>query len=136
MAAGLTWLAAITTHTSYVAHVLGPTLIWAAGASIIIMPCIALATAGIEPEHGGLASGLVNTARSTGGAIGLAAMVTIASASTAHSTAPLETDRLVQGYSIAFIAAAIIAVGVTSVAIAARPDTSTHADAHARRAKK
>ena len=124
MTSGLTWLAAITTHSIDVMHILGPTLLWAAGASIIIMPCLALATSGIEPEHGGLASGLINTARSTGGAIGLAAMVTVTSTVTAHSTAPLNSEHLVQGYSTAFIGAAIAAGVVTILSIAVRRDRS------------
>ncbi|WP_433604202.1 DHA2 family efflux MFS transporter permease subunit [Prescottella agglutinans] len=119
MAAGL-WLATITTHSGYVLHILGPTLVWAAGASIVIMPCIALATTGIDAEHAGLASGLINTARGTGGAVGLAVLASTAGAVTAHSSASASLERLVQGYSVAIMVAAIIAALVAVLAAAAR----------------
>ncbi|MGO4205469.1 DHA2 family efflux MFS transporter permease subunit [Rhodococcus sp. TAF43] len=130
MAAGLVWLATITAHSGYVLHILGPTLVWAAGASIVIMPCVALATTGIDAEHAGLASGLVNTARGTGGAVGLAILATTAATVTAHSNAADSLERLVQGYSAAIVAAAIIATLVSVLAVAARAAeaNSTEAD--------
>ena len=120
MTAGLFWLATIGTHSNYLPHILGPTLVWAAGASIVIMPCVSLATTGVEPEHAGLASGLVNTARGVSGAIGLALLVTLATTSTAHSTATHHLDRVVHGYSVAMIAAAIIAILVALLALPTR----------------
>ena len=119
MAAGLVWLATITTHGSYLLHVLGPTLVWAAGASIVTMPCVALATTGIDAEDAGLASGLVNTARGTGGAIGLAILATVAGTVTTHSDDPDALGRIVHGYGIAFVAAGIIAVAVAVLALQA-----------------
>lgn len=119
MAAGLAWLATSSIHSSYLLHILGPTLIWAAGASIIIMPCVALATTGIAPEHAGLASGLVNTARGVSGAVGLAILGTIAATVTTHSNATGHLDRLVHGYNVAILAAAILAVLVALLALPA-----------------
>lgn len=119
MAAGLAWLATISAHSNYLLHILGPTLVWAAGASIVIMPCVALATTGIDAEDAGLASGLVNTARAVSGAVGLAVLGTIADTVTAHSSAPDHLDRIVHGYSVAIIAAAIIAALVALLALPA-----------------
>lgn len=120
MAAGLAWLATITGHSSYLQHILDPTLVWAAGASIVVMPCIALATSDVDPTQAGLASGLVNTARQVGGAIGLAALATLASTATTHSDASLTADRAAHGYSTAFLVAAAIAVLLAVGALAAR----------------
>ncbi|NKS15974.1 DHA2 family efflux MFS transporter permease subunit [Rhodococcus hoagii] len=120
MAAGLFWLATISTHSGYVLHILGPTLVWAAGASIVIMPAVSLATTDVDAQHAGLASGLVNTARATGGAVGLAVLATAAAVVTAHSSASDSSERLVQGYSVAIMVTAIIAALVAVLAVAAR----------------
>ncbi|MEV5708461.1 MFS transporter [Actinoallomurus sp. NPDC052274] len=117
MAGGLVWLATISAHSDYLPHILGPTLVWAAGASIVTLPCVALATAGVDAEHAGLASGLVNTARQTGGAMGLAALATVASRATAHSRSTESLDRVVHGYSVAMLVAGGIAVLVALVAL-------------------
>jgi EmrB/QacA subfamily drug resistance transporter len=119
MAVALLWLATLPTHSSYVTHVLGPTLLWAAGASIVAMPCIALATSDVDAAHAGLASGLVNTSRQVGGAIGLAALTTIASTAATHSDAPTTTGRTVDGYSVALVTAAALAALISLCAAAA-----------------
>ncbi len=124
MAGGLAWMTTISAHANYQVHVLGPTLLWAAGASIVTMPSVTIATSGIEPELAGLASGLVNTARQIGGAIGLAALTAVAAAYTHGSDAP---DRVVHGYSAALAAAAGIALIVAILALLIRPETArTH----------
>jgi EmrB/QacA subfamily drug resistance transporter len=120
MAGGLIWLTTISTNSDYPLHVLGPTLIWAAGASVVTMPCVTLATDGIDTGHAGLASGLVNTARQTGGAIGLAALATIASTATAHSRSTESLDRIVHGYRAAMLVAGVIAALVALVALLTR----------------
>jgi len=120
MCAGLSWLATISVEANYPVHILGPTLLWAAGASIVTMPCVALATGGIEPELAGLASGLVNTARQTGGAIGLAALTAVAAAASAHAHDARPLDRIVHGYDIALLAAAGVALVLIPLALQTR----------------
>lgn len=119
MAAGLLWLAELPSHSSYLAHVLGPTLVWAAGASIVTMPCVALATSDVDPAHAGLASGLVNTARQVGGAIGLAALTSIATTSATHAAARSAAGQAVHGYSVALVLAAVLAAFISLCAVAA-----------------
>ena len=121
MAISLLWMATMPVHAAYAAHVLGPTLLWAAGASIVTMPCVAIATGGIEPEMAGLASGLVNTARQTGGAIGLAALASVATAASARDHEPGALHRVVHGYNTALITAAGIAMILALLAVQARP---------------
>lgn len=118
MAIGLLWLATIPRHSSYLTHVLGPTLVWAAGASIVTMPCVALATSDVGAAQAGLASGLVNTARGVGGAIGLAALASIAATAAAHSNAHTATGQTVHGYSTGLLAAAAIAGLISLCALA------------------
>ena len=119
MSAGLLWLATLPIHADYLAHVLGPTSLWATGAGIVTMPCVAIATGGIEPELAGLASGLVNTARQIGGAIGLAALTAVAGAVTAQD--PNAPNRIVHGYNAALIAAAGVGLVVALLALQASP---------------
>ncbi len=121
MSAGLLWLAKMPVHADYPVHVLGPTLLWAAGASIVTMPCVAIATGAVEPGLAGLASGLVNTARQTGGAIGLAGLTAVAGAASAHADEAGTTHRVVHGYSAALITAAGLALVVALLSLGTRP---------------
>jgi Na+/melibiose symporter-like transporter len=77
--AGLAWLAQLPTQADYVAHVLLPTLVVAAGTSVMMMPAVVAATTGVAPRNAGVASGLINMCRQLGAALGLAALVTVAS---------------------------------------------------------
>lgn len=112
MAAGLAWLATISPHSHYLSGLLGPTLVWGLGASILTMPCVALATSDVGPEQAGLASGLVNTARQIGGAVGLTILAGIAVAVAAgHDSAASDAAAsTVHGYSAAFATSAAIAL--------------------------
>ena len=80
------------------------------------MPTIALATAPNEPHLAGLSSGLVNTTRQVGGAIGLAALTTVATAVAADAS----VDDTVRGHRIALLVAAGLAVVLVSGGRAAR----------------
>lgn len=120
MAVGLLWLTAVSMYGGSVLTVVGPTLVWAAGASVVIMPCVALATAGVDAEYRGLASGLVNTARGTGGAVGLAALTYVAAVVTADSGGGDSVERLVRGYSGALMVSAGLGLVVAVLALAAR----------------
>lgn len=120
MAIGLAWLATIPDHGQYLTHLLGPTLTWALGASIVVMPCVALATSDIDPAHAGLASGLVNTARQVGGAVGLAVLASIANTA-AHSDTGDPAGKIAHGYRVAFLASAVIAVLIALSSLATHP---------------
>lgn len=120
MAIALLWLATLPDHSSYLTHVLGPTLLWAFGASIVTMPCVALATSDVDPAHAGLASGLVNTARQVGGAVGLATLTTIASGAAIHTHARTAIEQTVHGYNVALVVAALLAALISLCATGAR----------------
>lgn len=112
MAAGLFWLADITSSGGSALSVVGPSLLWAAGASVVIMPCVALATVSVDSGQAGLAAGLVNTARGSGGVIGLAILVTVAGSVTARFHAADDAMAVVRGYSAALAGAAILAIAI------------------------
>ncbi|WP_328606886.1 MFS transporter [Amycolatopsis sp. NBC_00345] len=115
-AAGLGWLARLPVRPDYVAHVLLPTLVVGAGMSVTMMPAIVAATTGVAPRNAGVASGLINMCRQLGAALGLAALVTVASTVTRHSgvTGPAS---VVDGYRVALlvVAAVSVATGLLSL---------------------
>lgn len=114
-AVGLAWLGRLPTHSGYAGHVLLPTLIAGAGTSVMMMPAIVAATTGVDPRNAGVASGLINTCRQLGAALGLAALVTVAASVTSHSQDSGST-AIVDGYRVAFYV--IAAVSVVTAALA------------------
>jgi len=109
-AAGLLWLTKLPDHAAYAGHVLGPTLVLAAGLSVMILPLTIAATAGVPHHEAGVASGLMNVGRQLGGAVGLAALVTISSSATQHSRNRDTVDATLHGYHVAFLIAACVAL--------------------------
>jgi MFS family permease len=112
--AGLLLFALIHTHGTYLGDVLAPSLLVAMGIGLSFVPAAIAAVSGVAPHEAGLASGLVNTSRLFGGALGLALLAAIATART-HADARLGDSAhaaLTSGFQIAFVvAAAFAAVG-------------------------
>src|SRR3954469_2129691 len=81
-AIGLLLFARVSPNGSYMSDVLAPSLVTAAGLGIAFVPVTIAAMAGVAPTQAGLASGLVNTSRQVGGALGLAILATVATAHT------------------------------------------------------
>ncbi|WP_407148519.1 MDR family MFS transporter [Bradyrhizobium sp. ORS 86] len=54
-----------------------PNIVRAVGQALVMAPLSAVATAGIEPENAGSASGLFNMMRNLGGAVGIAVLQTV-----------------------------------------------------------
>jgi EmrB/QacA subfamily drug resistance transporter len=104
-ATGLGLLALLPAHPAYLAHVLTPTILSGLGISAMVLPLTITATSDVDPADAGLASGLINSGRQLGGAIGLAVLVTIAAtaSNTGHETLTLD------GYRTAFLLAAAAA---------------------------
>ncbi|MFG2313173.1 MFS transporter [Streptomyces sp. NPDC048566] len=111
-AAGLLWLSRISADGSYLADVLGPSILIGLGLSIAFVQLTAFAVEGVPRQDAGLAGGLVNTARQVGGAIGLAALTTLAGSVTAHAaTRQPHPEALTAGYRAAFtVAAGVLAL--------------------------
>ena len=114
-AAGLLWLSAIPTDGSFLGSLLGPSLVVGLGQGIVWVSSMVGATSGVETSQTGLASGLVNTAQQLGGALGVAALVAVATARTGDVLAAAEPDRLAaltEGFQAGLTgSASVVAVG-------------------------
>jgi predicted MFS family arabinose efflux permease len=112
LAAGLLLFTGISVHGTYLGNVLLPSLLVALGLGIAFVPATILAVAGVAPNEAGLASGLVNTSRLVGGALGLAILSTLATSRTnseLHHGAGAHA-ALTSGFQLAFYVAAGFAV--------------------------
>ena len=77
-AAGFLWQSRIETGSGYLDGMLGPGVTMSAGMGLLITPITTTVTSGILTQDAGAASGLMNATRQIGGALGLAALVTVA----------------------------------------------------------
>jgi EmrB/QacA subfamily drug resistance transporter len=134
IAVGLFWFGQISTGGSYVADVLGPSLLAAVGLGFAFVPVTIAAVSGVEEHEAGLASGLINTSQQIGGALGLALLSTVAftqinDAAAASGGAPSLT-ALTEGYADAFMVGAVIAViGVVATLVMIRgADSRAHVE--------
>jgi MFS family permease len=111
-AAGLVLFSRAPVDGSFLVDVLPASLLLGLGAGLAFNPVLLAAMSDVEPQDSGLASGVVNTAFMMGGALGLAALASLAAWRGEHLTtggaAPLEA--LTGGYHAAFLAGAGFAV--------------------------
>ncbi|TLM80894.1 MFS transporter [Pseudarthrobacter sp. NamE5] len=71
------WLSNIDNSSGYATAVLTPLLINGISAGLTFMPAASLVMGGVDPQHTGSASGLLQTVQQLGGAIGLAVIVSV-----------------------------------------------------------
>jgi EmrB/QacA subfamily drug resistance transporter len=118
-AAGQVWLAQTPTTDHYWSSVFPALVLTTLGIGFTLMPTTVAATAGVQPHEAGLAAGLINTSRQIGGAIGLAALATIAANRTASALADNATvpHALNLGYNRAFLVDAGIALAGALIAL-------------------
>ncbi|EDY65787.1 EmrB/QacA family drug resistance transporter [Streptomyces pristinaespiralis ATCC 25486] len=121
-ASGLLWLSRVSAQGSFLADVLGPTLVIGLGLGVAFVQLTSAAVTGVDPADAGLAGGLVNTTRQIGGAIGLALLGTLAASTTAGAAPHLSrTEALTEGYRAAFlVSAGLIAAGAVLTPLLAR----------------
>src|SRR5207302_4332876 len=116
-ALGLVWLARVPAGAGYVPDVL-PALLLIGVTIGACAPAVQIgAMTGVKQEAAGLASGLVETMREIGGAVGIAAVSTVLVARSTHAGA-------LGGFHAAFLVAVVMAVGGALVAWLAFPRTA------------
>jgi len=129
--AGLAWLAQATTTSTFLGDLLGPFVLIGIGMGLAVTPIAVAGTAGVPPRDAGLASGLLNTSRTVGASIGLAALATIAASRTTNflsdhaASANRTAAALTDGYTLAFGIAAGILLATAAVALATLPSLRT-----------
>jgi EmrB/QacA subfamily drug resistance transporter len=108
---GLVYFTQVSVGGSYLGDLLPGFLVVGLGVGFSFVPISIAALAGVQPAEAGLASGLINTSQQIGGALGIAALSTIATSHTDDALAsgtPLP-NALVDGFTAAFVAGAIVA---------------------------
>src|SRR5262249_33997667 len=117
LTAGVAFFTQVSPGGSYISDLLPGFLVIAVGMGFSFVPISIAALAGVKPSEAGLASGLINTSQQVGGALGIAALSTIA---TSHTTDSIATGAalpvaLVDGFHAAFLVGAIVAaVGIVA----------------------
>ncbi|HEU4450954.1 MAG TPA: DHA2 family efflux MFS transporter permease subunit [Gaiellaceae bacterium] len=125
LTAGLVYFTQVSVGGSYVGDLLPGFLLIAVGIGFSFVPISIAALAGVQDAEAGLASGLINTSQQIGGALGIAALSTIATSRTADSVASGETLSLalVDGFTAAFVAGVVVAgLGVVAALTLIRRD--------------
>ena len=122
-AAGLLYLTGISPQASYATAVLPGEILGGFGMGTALVTGTIAAMQGVPRAQSGLASGLLNTARLVGGALGLATLSTIAADQTRSDVAAGMASSLTDGFSLAFAVGAgfTIAGAVTALALLRRP---------------
>jgi EmrB/QacA subfamily drug resistance transporter len=125
LTAGLVYFTQVSVGGSYLGDLLPGFLLIGIGIGFSFVPISIAALAGVEPGEAGLASGLINTSQQIGGALGIAALSTIATsqADDAVASGSALPTALVDGFTAAFFAGAIIAaLGILAAATLIRRD--------------
>jgi EmrB/QacA subfamily drug resistance transporter len=125
LTAGLVYFTQVSVDGSYVADLLPGFLLTGLGIGFSFVPISIAALAGVQDAEAGLASGLFNTSQQIGGALGIAALSTIASSQTdsAAAAGAALPDALVDGFIAAFAAGAgIAALGIVTALTLIRRD--------------
>ena len=125
LTAGLTYFTQVSVGGSYVDDLLPGFLLTGVGIGFSFVPISIAALAGVRNSEAGLASGLFNTSQQIGGALGIAALSTIATSRTDNAVAAGTSlpDALVDGFSAAFAAGVVVAaLGIVTALTLIRSD--------------
>jgi MFS family permease len=122
---GLVYFTQVSVGGSYLGDLLPGFLLIGVGIGFSFVPISIAALAGVQAAEAGLASGLINTSQQIGGALGIAALSTIATSQTSDAVASGAAlpDALVDGFTAAFLTGVIIAgLGIVAALTLIRKD--------------
>ena len=126
-AVGMLLLSGIAPGGTYVNTVLLGALLSALGMGFTLVPATIVAMQGVAGAQSGVASGLLNTSRLVGGALGLAVLSTIAAA---HTKALIVADgaahALTSGFGLAYTVGAVLALAGAGVAVFLLAEPPSH----------
>ena len=112
LSGGLLFFTQVSADGGYASDLLPGFLLIGVGIGFSFVPISIAALAGVQPAEAGLASGLINTSQQIGGALGIAALSTIATSGTQDAVASgsVLPVALVDGFSSAFLVGTVVAV--------------------------
>jgi predicted MFS family arabinose efflux permease len=116
-AAGMLTLTSIAPGGTYLNSVAVGAVLSAVGMGLTLVPSTIVSTQGVPRQQAGLASGLLNTSRLFGGALGLAVLSTIATSHARGVVGVSAAQRATDGFGIAFAIAALFLVAGAVVAL-------------------
>ncbi len=119
-AAGFAWFGTLSADGSFLADVLGASLVTSVGFGLCLGPVVSTATVGVAPHEAGTASGLLSSTRQIGASLGLAALGTTAHDHTGGSTT---AEALAGGYALGMTICAVLLLGAAFVALTVLPRT-------------
>jgi predicted MFS family arabinose efflux permease len=108
--AAVLWLSGLSPESDYFTSLFLPLLLLGVSVGVTFVPMAMAATMGVPQSESGLASGLLNTSRQLGGALGLAILTTFAATQirTALVGGEAHVTALSHGYTRGFIAIGVI----------------------------
>jgi EmrB/QacA subfamily drug resistance transporter len=136
-AASMALLSQLPADGRYLWNVFPALVVGGAGLAMSFVPVVIAGLAGVEREEAGVASGLINTTRQIGGAVGLAAVSTIATTYTnqyvtAHPGASAAgAAALTHGFHVAFLVLtglAVLGALVSGTLIRSAPSRTAEAE--------
>ena len=107
-AVALIWISRISAHSTYTGAVLGPTILIAVALGLSFVPLTLTAISGVRNQEQGLASALLNTGQQVGASLGLAILVTVATAVTRGQHHAAKAVAVTNGYAAAFRVGAVL----------------------------
>ena len=118
-AVSVAYLIRLPLDGNYFADLFPAFVLGGAGMALSFVPVTIGGLAGVDRADAGIASGLINTSRQIGGAVGIAAVTAIAAAATGRVTTVEGVDH---GYRIAFVALlGLLLAGAAIAALSLRP---------------
>ncbi|CAM4199489.1 drug resistance transporter, EmrB/QacA subfamily [Pedobacter westerhofensis] len=120
VAAGVIGFSRLNANSTYWGDVLFPVILHSVGVALVFTPGSIIVLEGVEDQDAGIASGVLQISQQIGGAIGIAAMVSI-------YTANLKPHDFSSGLSSAFLAAAgisVLAAIITIIYVPHKPETN------------
>jgi EmrB/QacA subfamily drug resistance transporter len=129
MAASQALLVRLPVHGNYATDLLPSFILVGIGLAVSFVAVTIAALEGVQPANAGIASGLVNTSRQIGGAIGLAAITTVATTYASRPTATLSAAAATtHGYRVAFGVLMLLALAGLALTPTMRPHTAEVAE--------
>ncbi|MER6301787.1 MFS transporter [Kitasatospora sp. NPDC001539] len=128
-ALGYAWFGLMRSDGSFLADVLGPSVLASIGIGLCLAPAVSIATGGVQPHEAGAASGVLNSTRQIGASLGLAALGTVAANRTGSVLTPATLN---DGYALGMlVGAGLLACGVLiALFVLPRPAPATDDGAH------